>query len=68
MYQVLYIFHLNCTISLKSGYYHLPYEHDESEALGDGFAQNNILISELAFYPGHVQLWILSTYVMWLES
>lgn len=56
MNQVLYIFHLNCTISPKGGYYHLHYEGDESEALGDGFAQNSILISELAFYPGHVQL------------
>lgn len=39
--QVLYIFHLNCTINLRSRYYHLHFEDEESEAQGDGFAQDN---------------------------
>lgn len=29
--QVLYIFHLNCTINLRSRYSHLHFEDEESE-------------------------------------
>lgn len=38
--QVLYIFHLNYTINLRSRCY-LHFEDEESEAQGDGFVQDN---------------------------
>lgn len=49
--QVLYIFHLNCPINLRSRYYHTHFEDEESKAQGAGFTQDNTFNKQTHILP-----------------